>query len=241
MPHNFLGNDLILSNLRWQRSHSHLLTPASADQFGHLKYGFIAQRIEYVAGESWSTSKIRELFGSRSSQRGAPAYRWVQLLILAEALEVSLLDLIVPDREDVSPAELEGTATQLSEAMGLPQVLLSPTERKAIQTGRRYEILLREAIAMHPQMTAASLLLNKLQKDGDLDEQADSAIHTILRQAFDTIKAQITAGGLQSPLLVKLVNDIKGDGYRSLTQPSPLDWDQARQILTEFGVYEEQS
>jgi hypothetical protein len=242
---DLLGDELILGNLQWLRHNSDLAQiEGASNQFGALKYQFIADRIEKVSGQKWSTSKVRELFGSRENQRGAPAYRWMHILILAESLAVSLLDILLPHR-DFPPAHRKLVEEYAADAFEISEVILAAENRGRLGIQRRYHLLLRQAIWYHPRVQETMEWLQDAEARGIIEPQSFDATAEALGKASSVIGRQIQQSSAKSEMLEQLASQrptlekamrYEKGGHVAFADPLSLDEQQALQILAEFGV-----
>ena len=208
-PHP-LGDGLILSNLRRLRYTSTLRSEeGSTDRFGALAWEFIARRVFAISRETWSIDKVRELFGSRVGPKGPPQFRWEQILILAEALEATVLDLTLPHtdhegcEQECGMGERDSLTEYASALLGLPVEWLPVKKRNLLQWARIREMLLEQALNKHPQMQD---IMGEWDKEPDVlaVEEAYSAMLDS-RLSLLSLKAKDAKSGLLDALVTALV------------------------------------
>ena len=242
-----LGDSLILDNLKWLKKNCQLAKaelPGTIDRTGALSHQFIADRIFSVSGDRWSIDKVREFFGSRPKP---PSYRWSQILTLAKALDVSVLDLILPNPDHEAREYLEEFA---AEEYDLPPSFIE--NRHLSGERRRYEELLESAAWNHPTVQA---LVDKFElievNHRQLEEETKAERFRRHNREFGQVDSEVArvmdsirTSGHRSSTLTELSKE-RRKVVASLTNKwgamlghddEPLTSETGQQILSEFGV-----
>jgi hypothetical protein len=243
-----LGDSLILDNLKWLKKNCQLAKAelsGTIDRTGALSHQFIADRIFAVSGDRWSIDKVREFFGSRPKP---PSYRWSQILTLTEALDVSVLDLILPNPDHEAREHLEGFA---SEAYDLPPSFIE--NRHLSGERRRYEELLELAAWHHPTVQALAdkfelIEVNHRQLEDETKAERYRRHHTHyeqvdreIAQVIDSIRmsgyrsSTLTDLSKERPKVVETLTTDKGGTMLGHIDDLPTS-ETLLQILSEFGV-----